>query len=254
MQYYIIPCGTLKVKADEMIRPFSPEEISRTYPLDEEGRMTLAMNALLLKAPDRTLLIDPGCADFLPARWSGTYGLEFGRSLESHLADHGVIPGGITDVVFTHLHFDHGSGAFIRSPGTIGKRIPNARYHVLQEHFDYASKPHRSEAGSFFTRLFRTIDRLSWLEDWSKPWIEFLPMQGHTRGMVVPVIHTDGEDLYYLSDLIPMTIFLERKSYSEYDLDPERAVREKCDFLEGINRPSRFILFHDPLKSSILYP
>jgi hypothetical protein len=79
-------------------------------------------------------------------------------------------------------------------------------------------------------------------------------MQGHTRGMVVPVIHTDSEDLYYLSDLIPMTLFLEKKSYSEYDLDPETAVREKCDFLAGINKPSRFILFHDPLKSSINYP
>lgn len=254
MQFYIIPCGTLKVKADEMIRPYSLEQVSRTYPLDEKGIMTLAMNALLLKASDRTLLLDPGCADFLPSRWSRTYGLEFGRSLEEQLVDHGVLPGEITDVVFTHLHFDHGSGAFARSPGTIGKRFPNARYHVLQEHFNYSSKPDRSEAGTFFTRLFRTVDRIFWLEDWTETWIEFLPVNGHTRGMVVPVIHTDGEDIYYLTDLIPMSIFFEKQIYSGYDLDPEVAVREKCEFLDGISRPSRFILFHDPLKDSSLYP
>ncbi len=254
MHIHTISCGTLMVEATEMIRPLSAEQTGQKYALDGSGFMRLHMNALLVNDSDRNILFDPGCADFLPPGISDLYGVEIDVSIEERLKGVGILPEEITDVIFTHLHFDHGSGAFKRVPGNIEKRFINARYHVSREHYNYALKPQRKEARSFFTRFFRYVDRLHWLEDWKADGFEFHKCYGHTYGMVVPEIFSLEMPVYYLSDLIPMEIFLESGTYSGYDLNPELAIREKEDFLNNLTGPYRFIYFHDPLNNSTIYP
>ena len=66
----------------------------------------------------------------------------------------------------------------------------------------------------------------------------------------MPVIVDGNNAVYYMSDLIPMDIFLESGVYSGYDLNPELAVREKEDFLNGLSGSGRLIYFHEPLEKS----
>ena len=84
--------------------------------------------------------------------------------------------------------------------------------------------------------------------------MDFRIFNGHTKGMVVPVIKSDDGKTYFTSDLIPMHIFLDPEVYSGYDLDPELAKREKQEFLYGMDESSRLLLFHDPLINSMIYP
>ena len=254
MRINTMKCGTLKVKAEEMIKPLPLEVIQRKYEVDAGGYMKLAMQSLLVEESESVLVIDPGCADFLPRSLAESYGLEIGVPLEESLIKMGVAAEQVTDVIFTHLHFDHGSGAFRRVPGNIVKVFPNARYHVSKEHYDYARKPQPREASSFFTTFFRYVDRIYWLEDWSREWIKFMPFYGHTHGMVVPVILDGHTSVYYLSDLIPMEIFLDTGVYSGYDLNPDLAIREKKDLLSGLAGSNQIIYFHDPLENSRIYP
>jgi len=254
MQIRFINTGTLNVKAREMICPVGLDQIKRKYIVDESGLMRLGMNTLLVIESDRVVLIDPGCADFLPRSISETYGLKIDLSIERGILEAGITPEEVTDVIFTHLHFDHGSGAFRRVPGKIEKKFTNARYHVLRDHFKYALKPERKEAGTFFTMFFRYIDRIHWLEDWKPDWIEFETFFGHTRGMVVPKIHTPEGPLYYLTDLVPMEMFLEHGIYSGYDLDPEQVLREKEKFINELDETSRRIYFHELLENNNIYP
>jgi glyoxylase-like metal-dependent hydrolase (beta-lactamase superfamily II) len=254
MRIETLLCGTLKVKAEEMIKPLPLELIKGRYPVDAEGYMKLAMHSLLLEESGSIAVIDPGCADFLPSSISETYGLEITVPLEETLLSIGISAEQVTDVIFTHLHFDHGSGAFKRVPGNIQKTFPNASYHVLKEHYEYALKPDRKEASSFFTKLFRYIDRIYWLEEWKPEWIRFKRYYGHTRAMVVPVILDGSEPIHYLSDLIPMDVFLEKGTFSGYDLSPETAIMEKEDFLQDLSGSGRMIYFHDLLKASRFYP
>jgi glyoxylase-like metal-dependent hydrolase (beta-lactamase superfamily II) len=215
--------------------------------------MKLSMNALLVKEGKHVVLIDPGTADFLPARLKQEYGFEIPVSLVEELqkAELGVEE--VTDVIFTHLHFDHGSGAFKRIPGNIVKRFPNASYHVLKEHYQYALRPDRVEANSFSTVFLKRLDKIHWLEDWDHDWMSFSAFNGHTRGMVVPVINSKEGKIYYATDLVPMEVFLEPEVYCGYDLDPEVQTREKQDFIQKIEPGSRLILFHDTLKESVFY-
>lgn len=253
MEVKIVPCGTLKVKAVEMIKPLSLEDIRSRYDVDEDGNMKLAMNALLIEEGVSKVLIDPGTADFLPARLRAEYGFEQVQSLEEVLGELNVSPEDISDVLFTHLHFDHGSGAFKRVPGNIVKRFPNARYHVLKEHYHYALKPDRVEASSFSTFLIKRLDKVHWLEDWDMEWISFKVFNGHTRGMVVPVIQTGEGPVYFMSDLCPMEIYLTEGTWCGYDLDPELLLREKQDIWKEMDERTQLILFHDTLINKVIY-
>lgn len=253
MEIHMVPCGSLKVRAVEMIKPLMEKEIRSRYEVDREGYMRLAMNALLVREGERSILIDPGTAEFLPARLRKEYDFLMPRTLEELLADLDEAPERISDVIFTHLHFDHGSGAFRRVPGNIVKRFPNARYHVMKEHYEYALRPDRVEAGSFSTTLFRRLEEIHWLEDWDLDWISFKVFHGHTRSMVVPVIHAGEGKVYFLSDLLPLEVFLEPGTWCGYDLEPELQLREKQGFIQDLVAGSRLILFHDTLKSSVLY-
>lgn len=230
------------------------ERIRKHYPVDFDGFLKIALNALLVSNNNRNVLIDPGCADFLPGRLKESYGLEMPFDLEEALVEKGIEPDQITDVIFTHLHFDHGSGAFIRTPGLIEKLFQNARYHVLRRHFTFASKRDAKEAGSFFGSFLKYLDKIHWLENWDEDWMQFLEFDGHAKAMVVPVIQSGKRKIYFASDLVPMELFVEPDVNSAYDKDPDLALKEKLIFLKGLEKNSELILFHDPLKSSIFYP
>lgn len=236
-----------------MIKPLSVEAISLKYKVDQEGYIRLSMNALLIEKDDRKVLVDPGTAEFMPPKLRREYGLEIPIALEDVLFDSGLSPEQITDVVFTHLHFDHASGGFKRVPGNILKRFPNARYHVLKEHYEYAKDPDPFEKDAFCTGLLRYLDQIYWLEEWDIEWISFKKYYGHTRGMVVPVIQEMGETTYFASDLVPMEIFMDQWTWCGYDLDETLVHKEKLEFLLELTPRSSLILFHDPLKDSVFY-
>ncbi len=236
-----------------MIKPLGRDRIALKYKVDSKGYIKLSMNALLIDLDDRKILIDPGTADFLPLKLRREYGLEIPVQLEETLLGIGLSPEQITDVVFTHLHFDHASGAFKRVPGNIVKRFPNARYHVLKEHYQYAMTPDPFEADSFCTGLLKYLDRIHWLEEWDIDGITFRIFNGHTRGMVVPMIQGDEEKICFMSDLIPMEIFLDPEIWCGYDLEPEFLRRERRNLLKILDPRTRLILFHDPLKESVFY-
>ena len=246
-------CGNLRVQATEMIKPIESDQIASYYHVDQDGYLRLSMQTVLVEEADRKVLIDPGTADFLPLRLRQEYGVEITVPLEEKLSRVGVTPDQITDVVFTHLHFDHASGAFKRVPGNIVKRFPNARYYLLKEHYQYALDPDPFEADSFCTGLFKYLDQIHWLEDWDLEWMSFKVFNGHTRGMVVPEIRADEGLTYFMSDLVPMEIFLQEKLWCGYDLEPGLLLREKEKFLHNIAPSSRLLLFHDTLKESLFY-
>ncbi len=262
MKIHVLSCGTLRVDACEMIRPLSEEAIGSFYPMDRDAKILLTMNSLLVCQGKHRVLFDPGTAGFLPSRLKREYGMKEGEPLEQQLEKLGVTADSITDVVFTHLHFDHGSGALSKVPGNIIKRFPAAKYHVGRSHFEYAKRPHRVEANSFFTSLLAGLGELHWLEDWEEDWVEFRYFDGHTRRMALPVIYSPEKTVYYLTDLAPMEVFLRPGVYSGYDLDPELAVSEKESLLNEVKnyhrnpgaKPAQLIFFHDPVNPVVELP
>lgn len=85
---------------------------SKLMPTDEQGRVQLAHNCLLLQSDEanpKRILIETGSGDKLPAKMRRIFGLgEY--TILSALAEAGVAPEAIDDVIVSHLHFDHAGG------------------------------------------------------------------------------------------------------------------------------------------------
>ena len=74
-----------------------------------------------------------------------------------------------------------------------------------------------------------------------------------TGALVLPIIKNGKEQVCFMTDLVPMEIFMEPGTWCGYDLDPELQLREKQEFLQKLIPGSRLIFFHDTLKESILF-
>src|SRR5689334_13734340 len=80
---------------------------NRTNPADERNRIRLAMRPMLLRGHGRTVLVDDGLGDKMSDKLRDIYRVEAEPSLEHSLGVLGVRPADVTDVILTHLHFDH---------------------------------------------------------------------------------------------------------------------------------------------------
>jgi len=93
---------------------------------DARNRVRLALRCLLVRAPGRVALIDTGIGEDWPERLRDLYALDRSTTVLRELAARGVAPGDVTDVVLTHLHFDHAGG--VATAGEL--TFPRARHHV----------------------------------------------------------------------------------------------------------------------------
>lgn len=247
MKTKVIPLGTLKVNAFEMIMGVPESRVRAHYRIDEQGSTRIGMNALLVDTGSRVVLFDPGCATFLSRSLAETYNLVMDKSLEDVIRDAGYEMGQVTDVVFTHLHFDHGSGAFLRIPGGIVKAFPNARYVVSRAQLDYIGSLGREEQSSFFHKLLRFAGELTWIDAWQVKGIRFFTSHGHTRHMLVPVIDTGEQTLLYATDLVPMQLHMQPGATSYYDEDKPLLEKERQEIFDRLATGTEIIFYHEPV-------
>jgi glyoxylase-like metal-dependent hydrolase (beta-lactamase superfamily II) len=237
--------GTLKVNAFEMIMGVPEELVRERYTVDANNQMRIGMNGLIVETGDRVILFDPGCATFLSKSLAETYDLVMEQPLTEIVAEAGYLPEEITDVVFTHLHFDHGSGAFLRIPGGIVKTFPNARYVVSRKQHEAIEKLPAEDQSSFFHKLLRFAGDLSYLEDWQAEGIRFFTSHGHTDHMVVPIIDAGDHDIVFATDLMPMKIFMEPGAYSYYDVAVPLLEAERKQLFSSLRPDPEIIWYHE---------
>ncbi|MDA3832348.1 MAG: MBL fold metallo-hydrolase [Spirochaetales bacterium] len=240
-----INLGTLCVNAFEMIMGVPEEKIRENYDVDEKNQMRIGMNTLIVENGDRVLIIDPGTATFLPKSLEEEYKMEMDYALEETVKMAGYSMNQITDVLFTHLHFDHGSGAFLRVIGGINKAFPNARYVVSKKQLDSIADLSTEESTSYFHKLLRFAGELKYFEDWAFEGITFHTSHGHTEYMLVPVIDAGDLEILFASDLIPMKLQKEIGAWSYYDKDSELLQKEKEKVFEALRPGFEIVYYHE---------
>lgn len=244
---FILPLnlGTLRVNAFEMIMGVPEKMIRDQYNVDASNQMRIGMNGLIVETGHRVILFDPGCATFLSKSLAEAYDLVMEQPLAAVVAEAGYRPEEITDVLFTHLHFDHGSGAFLRIPGGIVKAFPNARYVVSRKQLAAIEKLPASESSSFFHKLLRFAGELSYLEDWQEEGIRFFVSHGHTEHMVVPILNAGDYDVVFATDLLPMKIFMEPGAFSYYDVATRLLETERKQLFSTLRPDPEIVWYHD---------
>ena len=226
---------------------------NRTNPADEKNRIRLAMRCLLLEGEGRRILVDDGVGDKFTPRFGEIYRIELEpHTLERSLESLGLAPDDITDVVLTHLHFDHAGGSTRRSGDRLVPRLPRARYHVQRRNWENASAPNPRERASYLPENFMPLLEAGVVTLWDgpqRPWpgIELFTADGHTRGQQLVRVSGGGETLYFVADLIPTASHVRIPFVMGYDMAAIETMAEKRALLERACRENAWIcLEHDP--------
>ncbi len=214
---------------------------SRAIPADDKNRIPMAMRCMLIKSKQsgKIYLIDNGSGDKFNEKLSSIYGLDYEHSnLLQSLEEIRIKPEEITDLIFTHLHFDHcGGTSRYDQDGKLVEVFPNATYHVNERHWKTATQPNQREKASFFPENINPIKesgRLNLVPDEHKfeNGLESLTVNGHTQGQQLPVIKEKHFTLVYAADLFPTAAHVPLPWIMGYDMEPLVTLDEKESFLK----------------------
>ncbi len=195
--------------------------------------------ALLLQYNDKKILIDTGIG-FLdkPLIFRGNSYVFEGR-LQQLLLQENIKKEDITDVVITHFHPDHVGGTFTED----GKLIfPNAQFHMQEDEWSYWHSSQSDTQPDLFKYFIEK--NISPLKNFNLnlvkgDFVDLLPgvtavkAHGHTPGQMALVIHSEKENLLYISDAFLHPLHIEKLDWqTNYDLDYVKAKQSRVKLLE----------------------
>lgn len=225
----------------------------KTNPADEQNRITMALRVLLIRSKGRHILIDAGIGTKWDEKYQKIYRIHLDQhTLEKSLASVGVKPADITDVIITHLHFDHVGGCTYKEGGKLKPTFPNATHYIQKGQWDWAFHPTEKDRASFLKENFEPLMSVKLVllsgEVELYPGISILLSHGHTPSQQLVKISDGKETLLYCADLIPTSAHIPIPYLMSYDNMPLVLMDEKRQILDQAARENWILCFeHDPL-------
>ncbi len=250
MKLYKIETGNLKLDGGAMFGVVPKVIWQKLYPADENNLGNWAMRCLLVETDNRKILIDTGMGNKQSDKFFKHYYPNGDDTLEKSLTKNRFTFNDITDVIITHLHFDHIGGAVkIDENGKYVPAFPNATYHISKAQWDLANNPNRREKASFLPENFMAIkefNQLNLIEEEGELFenIDLKMFNGHTKGQIIPYINYKGTTIAYCGDLFPATAHLPMPFIMGYDTQPLITLEDKTKFFNDAVADN-FVLFFE---------
>lgn len=227
---------------------------NKTVESDKNNRIKLGSNCLFLESDSKKILIDTGIGNGWEQKFEVIYNLNYkDSSLEKSLIEKRINPNDITDVILTHLHFDHVGGAVKYENDKILPMFPNATYHVQNKHFEWAKNPSPKDKGSFVASRFlplmnegilNLIDGDIQFDDE----ISLITSDGHTIAQQLVKIADGNNTIFYAGDIIPTSAHIPIPYIMGYDIQPLVTIEEKIKLLsQAVDEEWKIIFEHDCL-------
>jgi len=226
---------------------------AKKMPSDELNRIQMVTRSLLLVSNDKRILIDTGNGDKWQEKFNKIYEIDTKSvSLDSSLAEVGFTAKDITDVICTHLHFDHIGGNTKIENGKIVPSFTNAKYWMSKSNWEAANSPSEKDLGSFMQDDWVVLaenDMINFVKKDMQffPNIDFIISNGHTPGMILPVILDNSNALVYGADLIPTSAHIPLPWVMAYDVQPTVTIKEKKQlYIDAVDKNWMLFFEHDP--------
>lgn len=269
MNLFSINTGHFKLDGGAMFGVVPKSIWNKLNPSDENNMCSWALRCLLIEEGDKLILIDNGMGDKQDAKFFGHYYLHGEDTLDKSLAQYGFKKDDITDVVLTHLHFDHCGGSITREGGLLIPAFKNATYWSNEKHWQWATQPNDREKASFLKENIIPIlesGHLKMIElpalnenaiiyplnpqpSHIIPGLSFIFVNGHTDAMMLPVIQFKGKTVVYMADLLPSMAHIPLPYVMAYDMFPLTTLKEKKTFLSWAQQKDCILFFeHDPVN------
>ena len=252
MKYRILNTGFFLADGGAMFGAIPKRAWSRKYPSDEQNCCCLAMNCLLVWNDEKIILLDTGVGDKELGKLS-YYGFQDRKNLRELIREQGFNPDQVTDVVLSHLHFDHCGGCTYRdSDGNLRITFPNARHWVGEKQWQNYLHPNSLEKDAFRPEdmlpvfdagLIHRIE--SDFELCENFYMKLL--NGHTQSQIVSFIkQEEGQGLLFPGDVIPTKAHLSDEWISAYDVEPLKSLAAKITLKKWTKQKNiKTIFYHD---------
>ena len=262
MELHSIACGKFKLDGGAMFGVVPKSLWEKTNPADANNRIDMCSRSLLVEEGDRLILIDTGMGNKQNEKFFSHYDRWGDENLDQSLLKKGFHRDDITDVFFTHLHFDHCGDAIKRSKsGILEPAFKNAVFWSHENHWQWATQPNPREKASFLPENILPIEESGQLQllkgenfllEKTPLNFDIILVNGHTEKQMLPLIKYKGKTLAFAADLVPTAGHLPIPYVMGYDTRPLITMEEKSHFL-SLACEEDFLLFleHDPYNEMI---
>ena len=251
---HIVESGSFALDGGAMFGVIPKTLWSRTYSTDDLNRVKIVARNLLLVSDSKKILFDTGMGQKWSKKFVDMYDINFEQySLNESLKSYHLTPGDITDVILTHLHFDHTGGSTILDGNELIPAFPNAAYYVQEDNLKWANQQNERDKASYLKDNYEPLLKHGILktmkedERFFDDEIELLRVNGHTYGQQLIKLTDTENTLLYGADLFPLASSIPLPYIMAYDLQPLITLQEKKTFLPAIVEENWKIFFeHDP--------
>jgi len=254
MKLYAINTGHFKLDGGAMFGVVPKSIWNKSNPADHNNMCSWALRCLLIEDGNRLILIDNGMGNKQDEKFFGYYYLHGNDTLQNSLNKYGFEMDDITDMVLTHLHFDHcgGSIKYNNNKTNLEPAFKNAKYYCNEKHWNWATQANSREKASFLKENILPIKesgQLNFIDSQSTliTNLSFIEVNGHTEGMMLPIIKYKESTLAYMADLIPSVGHLPIPFVMGYDVRPLETLKEKELILKtALDNDWTLFFEHDP--------
>jgi glyoxylase-like metal-dependent hydrolase (beta-lactamase superfamily II) len=228
---------------------------ARHHSPDDRNRIALALNCLLLQGEGRVVLVDNGRGDGWSDKDLDIYGLERPQGdVLMDLQRRGIRPEEVTDVVLTHLHFDHAGGTVRVGAGEPQLTFPRATHWLQAQNLRWGESPTERDRRSYLRPKWARLldehrDQVRLVEGPQEilPGVETLVVNGHTPGQQLVLVGDEQQRLLFCGDLVPFASHLRIPWIMAFDLNPLLTLAEKRETLARAAIEGWVLAFqHDP--------
>jgi glyoxylase-like metal-dependent hydrolase (beta-lactamase superfamily II) len=219
---------------------------------DDQNRIQLGLNCLLIRIGRKNILLDTGLGDKEDAKFQEMFAVERMPTLRDSLKMHGLQPEDIHMVINTHLHFDHAGGNTVCEEGSVVPTFPKAKYIVQRGEYEDAARANERTRVSYRRENFTPVahvDQWEFVDGENEvlPGVTVMVTEGHTRCHQSIKIESEGQVAFYLGDLIPTVSHLPLPYIMGYDLYPLQTLETKRWVLDrALNENWLLVFEHDP--------
>jgi glyoxylase-like metal-dependent hydrolase (beta-lactamase superfamily II) len=254
-KYFVIHPAKFRLDGGAMFGIIPKPLWEKVAPPDNLNRIDMSLRVLFIQTETRNILIDTGIGDYHGEKWNDRFDVRGEKNplLTALKNEFNLTPDKITDLIISHLHFDHAGGL---GQGELNQHeviFPKATIHLHRKHFEYALHPTERDSGSFQKEYFHPL--IKWYEERKQiHWLDgeegnilencsFKVSHGHTPYLV----HAYDEKFIYMADLVPTSCHIKIPWVMGYDIAPGISVQNKREFYDWIIQKDLTMIFeHDP--------